>query len=108
MMMALHLARSVDFAATAAFWGICLAAAWAPRHINFEPVRQPLRAGCLSTAALAVPAHAALLLLQASEMLDRPLTELGLDNLLAIATQTRFGQVWLGQSLLLSAALTIA
>jgi len=59
-------------------------------------------------AALAVPAHAALLLLQASEMLDRPLTELGLDNLLAIATQTRFGQVWLGQSLLLSAALTVA
>jgi len=108
MMMALHLARSVDFAATAAFWGICLAAVWAPRHINFEPVRQPLRVGCLATGALAVPAHAALLCLQASEMLDQPLTELGLDNLLTIATQTRFGQVWLGQSLLLSVAVTIA
>jgi putative copper resistance protein D len=105
MMMALHLARSIDFAATAAFSGISLAAVWAPRHINFEPVRQPLGFGCLATAALAVPAHAALLCLQASEMLDRPLTELGLDNLLAVATQTRFGQVWLAQSLLLSVAL---
>lgn len=104
MFPAVNMAQGLGFAGTAVMTGMSLVLA-RPEGFSLNAERQAIiRRYAMAAGSVTVCAHLVMFMARSSEMLGKSLELLGAGDLVLIAGDTRFGQVWLLQGVLLSIA----